>query len=434
MSSKLSYSNFNDNNEFNFTIENNIKIKFPKLFSKLNNSNKTRFWKIYAFLLNSNTKEKININKSFTNLNKFNELVNNYTNLQINIYTEYGQQDGKITITEPTIIINGKNIGKTNETSIFTQSLIHMRNLYLKKIKSGYELKISDIDDKKLYPMALQVYDKYKKYIDYPCYIQPKLDGIRLTAKIENENVILLSRRLNNIIGFDFIEHEIKLLLEDEPNIILDGELYNHNLSLQDISGIVRSENQDNKEKFQLQFYIFDCIDLNNNLTFEERYFKLKELFKHKRFKYLVLLDTIKINNEKESNNYFKQFVDEKFEGIIYKNSNAKYEYSNYKEIRSKQFLKRKKGYDDEYKIVDFTTGKNGKDKDAIIFIMETENSKLFRAVPNDTLENRKNMYKLALAKFDILYKNKMATIKFDEYSNDNTPLRAKFITIRNYE
>ena len=28
----------------------------------------------------------------------------------------------------------------------------------------------------------------------------------------------------------------------------------------------------------------------------------------------------------------------------------------------------------------------------------------------------------------------KLATIKFDEYSNDNTPLRAKFIAIRDYE
>lgn len=434
MSSKLSYSNFNDYNEFPFSIENNIKIKFPKLFSKLNNSNKNRFWKIYAFILDSYTKEKIQINKSFTNLDKFNELATNYNNLQINIYTEYGQQDGKITITEPTIITEGKNIGKSNETSIFTQSLIHMRNLYLKKIKAGYELKISDIDDKKLYPMALQVYDKYKKYIEYPCYIQPKLDGIRLTAKIENHDVILLSRRLNEFYGFDFIENEIKLLLEDEPDIILDGELYNHNLSLQEISGIVRSENENNQEKLQLQFYIFDCIDLKNQLSFEERFNKLKNLFKHKRFKYLVLLDTIKIYNEKESNNYFKQYVDSGYEGIIYKNMNAKYEYSNYKEIRSKMFLKRKKGYDAEYKIVDFTSGTKGKDKNAIIFIMETNDGKTFKSVPNDTLKNRKEMYYLALEKFNTLYKNKMATIKFDEYSNDNVPLRAKFIAIRDYE
>ena len=36
MSSKRSYSNFLDSKEFPFTIENNYKIKFPKLFSKLN--------------------------------------------------------------------------------------------------------------------------------------------------------------------------------------------------------------------------------------------------------------------------------------------------------------------------------------------------------------------------------------------------------------
>lgn len=51
MSSKRSYSNFLDANEFPFTIENNYKIRFPKLFSKLNNSNKIRFWDIYAFVL-----------------------------------------------------------------------------------------------------------------------------------------------------------------------------------------------------------------------------------------------------------------------------------------------------------------------------------------------------------------------------------------------
>ena len=43
-------------------------------------------------------------------------------------------------------------------------------------------------------------------------------------------------------------------------------------------------------------------------------------------------------------------------------------------------------------------------------------------------------MYQQALENFDSAFKNKLATIKFDEYSNDNTPLRAKFIAIRDYE
>lgn len=434
MNTKRSFSNFNDSNEFPFTIENKYKIKFPKLFSKLNNSNNIRFWSIYAILLNSNTNEKIFINKHLLNNNKFKELPD-YNLLKMYIYTEYGQLNGKITITEPTIITEGKNIGKSNETTIFTQSLIHMRNLYLKKIKSGYELKISNISTDNIFPMALQVYDKHKKHIEYPCYIQPKLDGIRVISKIDNNNVTLLSRRLNEFIGFDFIKNEIKLLLENFENIILDGELYNHDLSLQQISGIVRNENENLSDKYQLKFYIFDCIDLQNSgLTFSERYNKLNELFKHKRFNYLVLTDTIKIYNEKTSDKYYQDYIDAGYEGIVYKNINAKYEYSSYKEIRSYQFLKRKKGFDAEYPIIGFESGTNGKDKDAIIFIMQTDNNKQFKAVPNDTLKNRKKMYKDALSNFNSMFKDKLATIKFDEYSNDKVPLRAKFIGIRDYE
>jgi len=153
-----------------------------------------------------------------------------------------------------------------------------------------------------------------------------------------------------------------------------------------------------------------------------------------KSLKHIILIDTIKINNEKESNIYYNNFIKDGYEGIVYKNMNAKYEFSNYKEIRSYQFLKRKKGYDAEYPIIGFEAGIHGKDKDAIIFIMGTTNGKQFKAVPNDTLPNRKKMYKLALENFNTLYKNKLATIKFDEYSQDQIPLRAKFITIREYE
>jgi len=433
MSSKRSYSNFLDSEEFPFTIDNNYKIRFPKLFSKLNNSNKIRFWEIYAFLLNK--KEKINLTSELTNLETFNELKLIYPKATMYIYTEYGQVNGKVTITEPTIIIEGKNLGKSNETSILTQSLIHMRNLYLKKIKSGYSLKIANITTDNIFPMALQVYDKHKKHIKYPCYIQPKLDGIRLISKIENSEVKLMSRRLNEFIGFNFIKEEIKLLLENEPDILLDGELYNHELSLQQISGIVRSEDENYEDKLKLKFYIFDCVDLqHHSLTFSERYEKLKELFHHKTFNYLILTETIKIHNEKSSDEYYKDYIEDGFEGIVYKNLDAKYEYSNYKEIRSYQFLKRKKGYDAEYPIIGFEQGINGKDVGAIIFIMKTESRKEFKAVPNDTLKNRKKMYKQALDNFDSTFKNKLATIKFDEYSNDNVPLRAKFISIRDYE
>ena len=63
---------------------------------------------------------------------------------------------------------------------------------------------------------------------------------------------------------------------------------------------------------------------------------------------------------------------------------------------------------------------------------MKTIDGKKFKSVPNMTLEERKDMYKLAENEFDNLYKGKLATISFDDYSEDLVPLRAKFISIRN--
>jgi hypothetical protein len=426
---KRSLSDFTNKNEFPFSINNN-QLSYPKIYSKINSSNKTRFWYIYAYLKSNNT--KIGLTEDLIELSKFKKLEEEYSNLKMYIYTKYGLTDGKITKTEPTIIDIGKNINKSNETSIFTQSLIYMRNLYLKKLKSGYNLEYNDINTNTIYPMALHVYEKNKKHIEYPCYIQPKLDGVRVITQYNNDTYKLLSRRLNEYIGFESIIDEIKILLHDNPNIILDGELYNHKLSLQEISGIVRNENLENNNKDNIKFYIFDIID--NTLSFQERYKILVDLFKNHNFKYLTLLETELVHNEKESNELYEYYITNNYEGIIYKNKNALYESSNIKEKRSYQFLKRKKQYDAEYKIIDFTSGEHGKDKDCIIFILETEDKKQFKAVPNMTLKERKHLYQKAKENFNRLYKNKYATIKFDEYSNEQVPLRAKFITIRDYE
>ena len=432
-SSKRSFSNFRDSNEFPFSIENG-NIIYPNLYSKINNSDRFRFWNIYAELKKNNT--KMNIENEFIDIDYFKEFEKTNKGLKIYIYTEYGVMKGKTTLSEPTIIDIGKNLNKKNETSIITQSLIHMRNLYLKRIKSGYMLDLNKTDNN-IYPMALHEYKKFKRYVKYPCYIQPKLDGIRITATInqETDDVKLLSRRLNDIYGFDNIKNEVNEILKDNKNLILDGEFYNHDMNLQQISGIVRHQDVDYELKNQLYFYIFDCIDLENNLTFNERYNMLISLFKKtKHLKFLILTETILTNNEKESDILYNSFISKKYEGIIYKNLDATYEYSNIKEIRSYQFLKRKLQHTDEYQIVGFEQGIKGKDVGAIIFIMKTPNGHEFKSVPNMTLDDRKTMYNLAKQKFDKLFKNKMATISFDDYSKDNIPLRSKFITIRDYE
>jgi ATP-dependent DNA ligase len=428
-SKKHSNSEFNNPEEFNFIIKDGM-IMYPKLLSKTNSSDKLRFWQIYGIL--QSKKDKINITKKIIDIDEFNKLKEK--NLKMYIHTEYGLIDGKLTKTEPTIIETGKNIGKKNETTVLTQSLINMRTLYLKKIKTGYKLKLDSTEKKLVFPMAIHRYDKFSDKINYPCYVQNKLDGHRCTISYDfkNDKLIVLSRRLHEINGFDFLKDEVKKVLEENHDLILDGELYNHNMDLQQISGIVRGSNIKDKQK--LEYHIFDFIDLKHKLTFQERITILSTKFnEHQNLIYLILVNTKIINSEEEGNKIYENAIKNDYEGIVYKNMNALYQYSTIKESRSYEILKRKKHFDEEYKIFDYIDGK-GKDRGAIVFIMTTTEGKLFNVVPNMTLKKRKEMYKLSLTDFDNLYKGKWATIAFDEYSSDGTPLRARFIIIRDYE
>ena len=439
-SSKRSLSDFNNKEEFPFNIYNGI-IRYPKLYSKINKSDNIRFWYIYAILMNGNN--EIDITNNLIDIKQFKYFLNfnNYKNLKIYIYTEYGLIEGKLTETTPTIIDTGKNLNKKNETSIITQSLILMRNLYLKKIKTGYSTNLEDINiqssNTNIFPMAVHEYSKHKSKIKYPCFAQYKLDGIRLIAKydIETDTVTLLSRRLNTIFGFENVKDDLKYIFKLNPNIIIDGELYNHNLSLQEISGIVRHQDTELAEKKDLFFYVFDYIDLYNKVTFEERINNLEKIFKKvKKLDSIKLLDTYVINNEQDGNKLFNKALKEKYEGIIYKNTDALYQYSTIKETRTYEMLKRKNSHSAEYKIVGFEGGK-GKDLNAITFILETPEGYTFHAVPNMPLATRKEMFKLAEKDFDNEYRNKYGTVNFDDYSKDkNIPMRAKFITIRDYE
>jgi hypothetical protein len=429
---KRSFSEFLNKEEFPFDIKNGVMV-FPTIYSKANHSDNIRFWEIYAIMQINNN--KVNIIKSLFDLNNFKKLmVKSNNNISIYIYNKYGLIDGKHTITTPTIIDSGKNIGKTNETTMLTQSLIFMRTLYLKKIKSGYTLNKQDVNNATLiYPMALQTYDKFKDRILYPCYVQPKLDGIRciISYNFKENKVTILSRRLHELYGFEHLHEEVKKLLGYDDELILDGELYNHDMNLQQISGIVRNENTQNTDKLNLKFYIFDFIDLKNKVSFQDRLTLLNTKFNEPHhLKYLYLTPTHIINNENDGNNLYKSYLKNKYEGIVYKNTNALYEYSNIKEKRSYNYLKRKNHEEIEFQIENYTEGR-GSNKGLIVFIMKTKTGKLFNVVPNATQIQRKEMYDIAKQDFQNQYYNKWATISFDDYSTDGTPLRAKFITIR---
>ena len=119
----------------------------------------------------------------------------------------------------------GKNVGKTNETSDVEQARKEAEALHRKKLELGFFEDINNIDNSTLFkPMLACDYNDYKDKIEYPVYVQPKLDGIRCIVRKDG----MWSRNGKPIISAPHIFENMKHLFVKDPNLIVDGELYIH--------------------------------------------------------------------------------------------------------------------------------------------------------------------------------------------------------------
>lgn len=395
---------------------NNGIIEFQTLY------NSNRFWKV---LIKSNVCIR-DISDS--------SLDNKSNQIPAYLFTQYGTINGKVTTSALTEVF-GKNKNRSNETTNIRQAIMQAISMTNKKKQAGFSINQNFTNDK-LYPMALDIFSKNKEKIKYPCYIQPKLDGVRMLIK-KNKNGIdmdLVSRRLHVITGFNNIREEAKELysrLENEGCEVnfLDGEIYIHGKPLQDISGIVRGNEDNSKE--EMEYHIFDICSKDTSMPSLLRFQILSKIILDphlKQFKYIKFVDTKLCKTEKISDDLFNDYINMGYEGIVYKQLDCVYESSSSREKRSLKYLKRKKQHDEEFKIVDYAEGK-GKFKSLVIFRLETPEGNIFDCVPMGTAEYRKNLWEMCEKDFTI-FKNKLAKVKFDDYSKNGTPTRAVIVQI----
>ncbi len=355
-------------------------------------------------------------------------------------YSEYftvsGYSGMKMTTSATTKLASGKNIGKKNETSVLSQAIKECESKYAAKIKAGYTTVVNKPTDTNVnampFPMAVKSWKDQKNKLTYPLYIQPKLDGIRLLARLENDDVQLYTRRLRSVVGFVKLKQELKALFESSglSEFIVDGELYSHGMNLQDISGIVRNESADEATKESLTYHVYDFFSIASpKLTFADRYSRLVQFMESGEPNMIILNPTSIAKTDQEATDLFNEYVQNGYEGVIYKSSNKPYEFSFNKEKRSAWYLKRKKQEDSEFAIVGYTHG-NGKDKDCIVFTLQGPNGKTFNCVPNGTYEYRRALFAKANDAFDSLFLNKLAKVLYDDLSKDGIPLRGRIIQI----
>jgi len=120
------------------------------------------------------------------------------------------------------------------------------------------------------------------KPIDYskPTFIQPKLDGVRCVIQAEWPTPMQLHVKAYSRTGKEWknIDHILKELYPffcKFPDIILDGELYNHDLrdNFEKIISLVRKTKPTDEDRLEAskltQFHCYDIID--EELEFDQR-------------------------------------------------------------------------------------------------------------------------------------------------------------------
>jgi len=122
--------------------------------------------------------------------------------------------------------------------------------------------------------LAYPVSDKPINYND-KVFMQPKLDGVRCLIQYDNSEVKAYSRTGKEWKNIDHILFNLKPWFALNPNVILDGELYNHDLKddFEKIISLVRKQKPTDLDALEsadmVQFHCYDIVD--ETKTFEER-------------------------------------------------------------------------------------------------------------------------------------------------------------------
>jgi DNA ligase-1 len=331
----------------------------------------------------------------------------------------YGQVDGKLQETT-TIISEGKNIGKANETSPWEQALSEAESKWKKQKDKGYAETLIERSASK--PMLAEKYQDFADRVTFPCYVQPKLDGIRCIATIVDGEVTLMSRGNKEFTTLDHIKQELKKLSPADGSVlILDGELYKHGTPFQKITSWVKREQE---ETYSVEYHVYDLVDTTKPFT--DRLDVLDLLFQIsiQSTAPIKLVDTEVALGAIDTWESF--FLNKGYEGIMVRHGNCMYKAGG----RSNELLKVKRFTDEEFTIVGAEEG-IGRFEGMCTFVCETKAGDTFKCMPRGTEAERRAYWR----EKDKLI-GKQLTVKFFEWTTGENPV-PRFpigITIRDYE
>ena len=304
---------------------------------------------------------------------------------------ETGILGGKIT-QQPIIEIHR---GKAQRT-VTEQSVLQYNSELKKYLDKGYknvkDLGINELTieaaDKALptdntdqsgmiKPMLCKVMDRDKSsQTDKQWLASYKHDGVRCLLFLRDGEVHTASRGGQDYdIPATYIREDpyVKQIFEENPEIILDGEIYRHLWNLQRISGLCRREElvEDHKE---LVFHCYDIVD--TTLPFKLRAKKLGELRDSRPDNSRILfVEHRPVKGLDEIMQMHDEAIAAGYEGLVVRDPEKEYKPG----ARDSRMMKIKLMSDDEFLITGLAEGLRDED---MCFTLQTEDGTEFKAKP----------------------------------------------------
>ena len=277
-------------------------------------------------------------------------------------------------------------------------------------------------------PMLAVKVDRNKIDFKQKIYMQPKLDGVRCLFTKDGA----YSRTGKEFKNVKHIADSLKPFFKQKPDVILDGELYNHELKddFEKIISLVRKQKPTKEHRAEakklIQYHVYDYTSAKpqlNKVMYDKRLDNLSCSNIYNDFiKYTL---TVKIKSYAEAKKQHQVFLSQEYEGSMLRIN------SFYKQKRSNYLMKFKDFYDTEATIIGYEAGKGKRQGTLGKFIMQDDKGIQFGCPPGKGY-NFKDLADILENIHD--YIGQRATFTYFERTKANSYRHPLFKTLRNYE
>jgi len=267
-----------------------------------------------------------------------------------------------------------------------------------------------------------------KRFNDWPkpCFIQPKLDGVRCRAELDSDIRLLSSE--GHPLNFA-LPHIVERLEDVKTQFYangifeLDGEIYSHEDSFEEITSITSRTTNRHPNHKHVEFWIFDHV---SSQPFTDRLNQLVSSYNLLNG-YLQLVPTEIVGNLDGVIQTLNRYVDDGYEGIILRHPSYPYVAK-----RSTGMMKFKPRRNDTYTIDGWKEemDKNGNAKGTLgALILKDPEGNIFSAGSGLTQRQRVDLWEV---KENL--PGKTATIAYQHTTNGGVPRFPVLLYINEFE